>query len=187
MAFRTGMADVETRLRRLVDDSGTAIWTQQQLQDILDEHKARVYREQLVSEQTLTSGTTYEYKEYHSRHVNYEAGGTAYFQIEDGSGTQRGTADYTADYISGRVTMAADQEGTVLYLSGWSYDLDGAASDCWRERAARVSSYYDVQADGHRMSRSQWFAHCQETADMYAQRARVSIVRPWSSGVFEHD
>ena len=181
---RDGMSNLLARARRLVDDSGTAIWSDNQLQDILEEHKYRVQREPLGMERTLLAADNYEYRVYHSRYGNYEEGGTAYFNVEGADGTQRGTATYTADYIRGVVTMTADQEGSALYLIGWSYDLNGAAADCWRERATKVSSYYDVQADGHRLSRSQWFKHCLDTAKMYDKQARAITVRGWRSGLF---
>jgi len=182
---RSGMANLLARTRRFVDDSGTATWTDDQLQDILDAHKYRVQREYLEMERTLVSADDYEYKIYHSRYDNYEEGGTVYFNVEGVSGSQRGTADYSADYIRGVVAMTADQEGSALYLTGWSYDLNAAAADCWRERASKVSSYYDVQADGHRLSRSQWFEHCQEAAKMYDARARAVTVRGFRHGLFD--
>ena len=110
MAARSGMADLILRTRRMVNDAGSAIWSDDEdIQDVLDLHKQRVYREPLEHERTLVGSGTAEYTVYHSRYGNYEAGGTAYFQVEDSGGTQRGTADYTADYIAGIVTMAADQ------------------------------------------------------------------------------
>lgn len=185
MALRTGMSDLAGRLRRLVDDAGTAVWTDAQLQDVMDQHKFRIHRERLESERTMLSDTAHEYRVYHSRWTDLEGGGSATFKLEDSSGTQRGTADYTADYLRGMVTMTADQEGTALYLTGWTYDLNGAAADCWRERATLVSSYYDAKTDGHSLSRSQWFEHCQQAAEMYAARSRPVTVRPWRSGLME--
>lgn len=182
---RTGMTNLLTRFRRLVDDSGTAVWTQDQLQDILDEHQVRVWRDPLETDQTYTSGTAYVYTEYRSHFRNFEEGGTAFFKVEDAQGSARGTADYTVDYINGVVTMAADQEGTALYLTGYSYDLNGAAAQAWRERATRVSSYYDVQFDGQRLNRSRWFEHCIKTADMYAMQARPIETRLWTNGLFD--
>ena len=180
---RDGMANLLARLRGMIDDSGTAIWSDNQCQDILDAHKLRVQREALAAEVTYTGGTTYVYTTYHSRLGDYEEGGTAYFNIEAADGTQRGTADYTADYVRGHVVMDNDQAGTALYLTGWSYDLQGAAADLWRERAGKVSSYYNVTADGHNMSRSQWFTHCKDMAVMYATQARAVTVRQWRHGV----
>jgi len=168
----------------MVDDTADAVWTDDQIQDTLDEHKLRVQREYMEMEKTLVSASDYEYRIYHSRYGSFEEGGTAYFNIEAANGEQRAAGTYTADYVRGVVTMSADQAGSALYLTGWSYDLNGAAADCWRERAAKVSSYYNVDADGHRLSRSQWFDHCQDMAEMYARRERAITVRAWRHGLF---
>lgn len=186
---RSGMSNLLARVRSMVDDAGTAVWTDDQLQDVLDQHKLRVWRERLEMEKTYVNASTTEYRRYHSRWGDYEevTSGTAYFQIEDSSGNQRGTADYTADYVRGVIEMAADQEGTALFLSGWTYDLAGAAAQAWRERAGKVSSYYDVQADGHKLSRSQWMQHCVQMAQVYASQARPMVVRAWQDGVFDNE
>ena len=187
MAAREGMTDLLSRLRRMVNDVGSAVWSDDEdLQDVLDAHRERLYREPLTSERTLTGSGTAEYTIYRSRYTNLEAG-TLNFRLEDASGTQRGTADYTADYAAGVLTMATDQLGTALYLTGYSYDLNGAAADLWRERAGQLAEHVDVQSGDNRLSRSQMMAHALEMADHYAQRSRARTVRSWTNGLFERD
>ena len=185
---RDGMDALITRLRRLVNDTSDSIWSSDDaLQDVLDEHKERVYREPLEYERTLVAAGSAVYRVYHSRYTDFEGGGTAYFQLEDASGTQRGTGDYTVDYVHGVVTMNADQLGTALYLTGWTYDLNGAAADLWRERAGQLAEHVDVQSGDNRLSRSQMMAHALEMADHYAQRSRARTVRSWTNGLFKRD
>jgi hypothetical protein len=179
------MSNLLTRTRRLIDDQDMTIWSDDELQDILDEHKVRVHRERLEMEKTLVSASDYEYKNYHSRHSNYEEGGTAYFHVEAANGTQRGTADYSVNYVRGYITMTADQAGSALYLSGWSYDLNAGAADCWRERAGTKAGQFDAAMDGHKMTRSQWFTHCVDMAKMYERRSQPVTVRPWREGDFD--
>ena len=187
MAAREGMTDLLSRLRRMVNDVGSAVWSDDEdLQDVLDAHRERLYREPLTSERTLTGSGTAEYTIYRSRYTNLEAG-TVNFRLEDSSGTQRGTADYTADYAAGVLTMATDQLGTALYLTAWTYDLNGAAADLWRERAGQLAEHVDVQSGDNRLSRSQMMAHALEMADHYAQRSRARTVRSWTNGLFERD
>jgi hypothetical protein len=183
------MANVLARLRGMVDDAGTAVWTNDQMQDVLDQRKLEVYGELLEYERTPIGSGTYVYTRYRSRWGDLEeaTSGTAYFRIFDSAGSQRGTAAYTADYLRGVFDFAADQMGTELYLIAWSYDLNGAAADLWRQRAGKVASYYDVKADGHSLSRSQWRKACIEQADAYAQQSRPVTVRQWTHGVFEHE
>ena len=182
---RDGMSNLLARLRPMVDDAGTAIFSDDELQTILDTRKQRVYKERLQYEVTSTGAGAAEYTLYHSHFGNYEEGGTVYFQIADSGGLQRGTADYDVDYANGVITMAADQHGTALYLSGWSYDLNGAASECWTQRAGLVSSHYNVNLDGHSLSRAQWFEHCEKMSELYARRAIPKRVRMWNNGLFE--
>jgi len=181
------MADLVTDLRGMIDDTGAAVWTDDQLQTEMERYQVRVWREPLAYDLTYTSGSTYVYTEYRSRFENYESGGTGYFKVEDAQGSARGPADYTVDYRRGVITMSADQLGTALYLTGYSYDLNGAAATLWRQRAGKVSSYYNVSFDGQQLSRSQWFTHCKMMADEYAQQARAITVRQWTVGNYEHE
>ena len=183
---RTGTGTLIARLRRLVNDGTLGLWQDEELQDVLDQHKQRVHREPLGMERTLLSSGSAEYRIYHSRYGNLEAGGgTAYFQLEDSSGTQRGTADYTADYIDGVVTMAADQLGTALYLSGWTYDLNGAAADLWRERAGQLAERVDARTGDNSLQRSQMVSGALKMAEHYAQQSRARTVRSWNVGILE--
>lgn len=184
---RTGMGALIIRLRRMVNDTDLGVWQDDDLEDVLDAYKARVYLEPLECEVTHTSGTSYEYKVYHSRYGNLEGGGTAYLQIEDSAGSQRGTADYTVDYIAGIVTMAADQEGTALYLSGWTYDLNAAAAQLWEERAGLLYDRYDARFGDQQLSRGQMVKHCLEMADRYKRLAKPVTVRGWSVGLFRDE
>lgn len=188
MPARIGMRNLIGRLRRMVSDTALSslIWDDNQFEDVLDEHKIRVHREYLEVERTLLSSSAYEYRVYHSRHGNYESGGTAYFQIESAGGSQRGTGDYTMDYVHGVLTMTTDQAGSALYLTGWSYDLNRCAAELWRERAGNVSSYYDAQHGDQRVNRSQWFKHCREMAEMYEARSLPVVRRMFSQGIFDH-
>ncbi len=180
MAARSGMSDLIVRVRSMVSDADYAVWIDdEQIEAVLDVHKVRVYRERLDMERTLLSSSDAEYRIYHSRYGDYEAGGTAYFNIEGAGGSQRGTADYTVDYVRGVVTMTADQAGSALYLTGWSYDLAGGAADLWRERAGQVASRYDVVVGGQRLSRSQHTEHCLRMAEHYMKQMRAKVVRSW--------
>lgn len=181
------MLTIISRLRRMVNDASYAVWQNDDLQDTLDLHRLHVQREELSMEKTLLSSTAYEYRIFHSKYGNFESGGSVYFKLEDSAGSQRGTATYTADYLRGIVTMTADQAGTELYLTGWSYDLNAAAADLWRERAGQVAGYYDVNTDGHNLSRSQWQRQCLEMAKQFDSKARAVTVRSWRDGVFDDE
>jgi len=161
----------------MVDDAGTAVWDDDAAQEILDRRRADIWKEMLTPQPSLEDGETV-YKVFLSNYENFEeiASGTTIWRVYDADGSTIGTADYTPDYIRGIITFSADQEGSTRYLDARSYDLDGAAADAWRERAAKVSSFYSFRAGENQMSRSDWFKHCTAMAAFYAARSRPAVV-----------
>lgn len=178
MAVRSGMTTLISRWRRMVDDDGTAIWTDAQAQQILDQHRRDFYQEALTVTPVEIATGTVAYHVYMSAYSNLEeaASGTTAWRVYTSNGTEQGTALYTPDYINGIVRFSADQGGTAYYLDGRSYDLHGAAADAWRERAADTAAYYSFGADGASYSRSHWFEHCMKMADHYDRQAWATQV-----------
>ena len=181
MAARTGMTDIILALRGMVDAGtadytlGTAVyWDDDQMQIILDRNRMDFYREELVSRIDYVGSGTIEYKEYRSQFQNIESG-TAVFNLELATGVAAGTADYGVNYTDGVVTFDADQGGTAWFLSAKTYKLEAAAADIWRMKAAQSAKLYDVQTDGHRLSRSQIAEHCQKMATYYESFTEVSF------------
>jgi hypothetical protein len=176
MTARSGMTNLLGRLRPMVDDAGTAVWTDDQLQNILDKNRVDFWDKELNDLAFNTSGGTTVYTTYLIGWGDLEeaASGTAAWRLVAASGTAIGTADYSADYINGFITFVVDQAGSARYLDGRSYDLNGAAAQCWRERAAKVASYYDVNMDNQALSRSQWFDHCMKMSSFYSAQGRMS-------------
>ena len=178
---RSTMAALITRVRGLVGDPAgdTAVFTDAQVQDVLDRHRIDVVHEPLAPDEDWTGSGVTQWKVYRSRWRHFEAtdGGSAIFVVEDGIGDNRGTATWTADYQRGMVTFAADQGGTALYLSGRSYDPHGAAAELLEGWAAKVAVDYDFQADGQRFDRSQKAASLREQAGVQRRRARARRVR----------
>lgn len=172
MAARTGMATLITRWRELVADSGTAAWTDDEAQTILDSYRVDLYRRELVPVPVNIGGTT----QYLTHRVGYGdletvASGTAYWQVWDANGGTIGTASYSADYQLGIVTFTADTKGSARYLDARSFDLNGAAAHGWRELGAAKASLYKFSADGASYDRQQWFEHCMTMAAHYDRMA----------------
>lgn len=174
---RSGMVNLIITWRRMVDDTSSAVWTDDSAQEILDRNRLDFWKEELVPSPALENGETV-YKKYLSGYENLEeaTSGTAAWRIYDADGETIGTANYSVDYVRGIITFSADQEGSARYLDGRSYDLAGAAADAWRERAANVHSYYDFQAGENRLSRAQWFEHCMRIAQFYDRHRRPMMV-----------
>jgi hypothetical protein len=171
MATRGGMANLITRLRAMVDDAGTATWQQQRLQDVLDSHSEQLWQVLLAPLVKYVNGTA-TYKTYAINYTDLEelsADDTDgdRWRIYDSIGRACGTADYSVNYYTGRVTFKNDQAGSARYLDAWRYDLFGAAAELWRERSGLIASKYSFSADGGSFQRAQWFEHCEKMASKY--------------------
>lgn len=162
---------------------GTAVyWDDNQLTAVLDRHRCDFHHEQLQSVTDWVGGGTVQYREYRSQHTNLEQtdGGTALFFVEDSTGANVGTAAWSADYKAGVITFTADTYGTAYFLTGRAYDLNAAAADVWRMKAANVAKYYDFSTDNHSLSRSQMHRQFLEQAQYYTNMAparTISVVR----------
>lgn len=173
---RAGMSNLLTRLRREVDDAGTATWTDDELQDMFDGCRVEFYDEKLIAEPVAVDGDEV-YVYYRSAWSDLEEApsGSDAWRVYDASGSAIGTADYSVNYRAGVITFAADQGGSARYLHGRSYDLACAAAEAWSERAAGEAGGYDFTADGGKFTRSQWFKHCREMADYFTSRQRITV------------
>jgi len=162
-------------------------WSTDHVQALLDRHRLDVMHEPLISIDKWVGGGTVQWLEYQSRHRNFEQtdGGTAVFEIENGVGTNVGTASYSVDYPRGRVTFTSDQGGTAYYLTGRSYDLNATAADIWRQKAAHYAAAYDIRTDNHGLTRSQLMKQALEMADIYDQMGGPQTITLTRSDVME--
>ena len=188
---RSTMSNLISRLRTL---TATAIgdytvgvetyWTDDYLQQILDTHRVDLYDEALHPVREVNSGGTAIWREYQSDYADLEStdGGTAVFFMRASTGTLAGTADWTANYNSGRVSFGSTTGGTVYYLTARTYDLNAAAAEVWDAKAANVADRYTFQADGGRFDVSKMV----EQFERQANRFRA-LSRPKSSTFVRSD
>lgn len=161
---RTGMSSLIDRLRGLTN-AGTAqytvgtlsYWDNDDLQDVLDRHSTWVVEDNLTWV-TQNIGGTVQYFTATSRYRDFETAdsGTTRWQVRRTDGTSEGTANYTADYVNGRVTWTVNQGGTAYMIAAaYSYDLYAAAVDVLQHKLAYIDLWYDFRADNQTFSRSQ--------------------------------
>lgn len=182
---RSGMSTLITELRSLTEAgtadytiASTAYWSDDQLQDILDLNRRDVIFEQLRMYPVQIAGGSISYLDYRSAYGYYEAttGGTAILYLQDSTGAVIGTANYTTDARRGQFQFSANQAGSVYYLTGRSYDLNSAAAEIWRRKAAHYApTSFDFQTDNHSISRSQVYQHCKEMADYFSGVSSESV------------
>lgn len=162
---------------------GTATyWDADQLQKVLDRHRVDLRHVPLQALERWTGGGSVGWFEYQAPAGNLEAtdGGTAVFVIQDSTGGTAGTAAWMADYRLGLVTFAADQGGTAYYLTARTYNLNAAAADVWRAKAANVAALFDFSTDNHSVSRSQMSRQFLDMARYYDSQQgaqTVSVIR----------
>ena len=185
--YRAGMGNLITIWRNLVDDQGTATWTNLEAQAILDYERKDFFNEALTYvPQAVSNGGTAStiYTVYHTTRRNLEesTSGTMAWRVFDSNGSMVSTSGYSVDYKNGIVTFTADQAGSARYLNGREYDIYRAAARGWLERTGTKSSLYDFQADGAQYTKSQWFDHCVKMAEYYENLAAKSagfVVSDW--------
>lgn len=173
MAARNGMTSLITQFRRLTDDAGTAVFSDDRVQEIFDNNRFDFYQAPLtVTAQQIAAGTV-GYHVYTSAYSNLEgtASGTVAFRLYDSLGSVL-TTGYTADVQRGVFTFTASQAGSARYLDARTFDLYGAVAEGWRERAGLQANDYDFRVEGRQYSRSQWFKHCFDMSNYYSKQSK---------------
>jgi hypothetical protein len=176
---RSTMADLIASLRGMVNAgpsdytiNGQPYWTNTQLQEVLDRYRRDHYRAALTPTQTYSGGSV-EWRHYYAGEEDLEAtdGGTAIFYVQDAAGNNIGTAQYSMDYQRGHAEFGADTGGSVLFWYGRTFDLNRAAADVWRQKAAHYADRVTFQTDNHRVQLGDLQKQALAQAAYYEQRA----------------
>lgn len=189
---RSTLAELRGILRGMTE-AGTAdytlgtasFWDNDQMDIVLDRHREDVVNYPLIPHPQVGSGGTSLYYEYRAEHQNLEqtSGGTIIFWVQDATYATEGTANYSVDYLRGIVTFGADKGGSSFYYNARSYDLNAAAGDIWRMKAAHAAQGFSFSTDNHRVDRNQVYKHYVEMAEMYEAMGEqsVSTLQVWRS------
>lgn len=184
MTARTTMADLITTLRGFTN-AGTAdfavgsntYWSDDQLQAALDRYAVQVRNEVMQSFPVTVTGGSVNWFDYQSNMRFFEKtdGGTVRFIVKDGVGTVQGTALWSADYEKGLVIFAANTQGSVYTVTGYSYDVYAAAADVWYQKAAHASEMIDFSTDNHSVKRAHIAAAALKMAQRYENMAITNV------------
>ena len=172
---RSGMTDLIAQVRRLVNESGTATWTDDQLEDTLDRYRVDVWGEELIAAPVYSGGSVV-YNDYlmATRDVEGTAS-TDGWRLYNSNGES--ASGYTLYPERGLVRFTADQRGTAYWADYRTYDPYLAAADLWAEKAGQQAGKYDFGTGSDKFSRSQWFRHCREMASEMRMRAKPQVVQ----------
>jgi hypothetical protein len=143
-----------------------AFWSDAQLEAVLDRHRWEVRDEYMTAYPTQTTGGSVEWYDYQSRYRWFESsdGGTARYIIKNSTGTTVAGTTYAAQYANGMVVFAADTGGDSYSVTGFAYDVYGAAADVWNQKAAYYASAIDFSTDNHNVRRSHILQNCERMA-----------------------
>lgn len=181
MAARSGMTNILLRLRAMTETAdgdysvdGTSYWTDDQLQDLLDQYADRFYVKPLQPEAEYVSGSTI-WKDYPTGYEALEdvASGAPYWSLTDSSGTEVATTDYELDQWGGVIRFDNNTSGALYYLTGRAYPLAKVAAKVWRMKMSHAWTAYDFTTEGQTFNRSQMFDHCHEMAKLYESQSGI--------------
>lgn len=179
MAVRTTCLDLIHRLRRFAGDpySHTQFFSDDDLQDILDRHRVPWRQLELSFGYTVSSSGTYIYTDYYARGESGEAevGDWEKGYLLQGPDWATVTPT-TSDENTGHWTFAAPGgQLPPVRLTGYSYELAGAAVECWESKASFYAPKFDAQAQGLMARRSQIYDHCCDRIEHFKMEQPLAI------------
>ena len=179
MTVRTGMQTLINTVRGFAnagasewtietDSAILTFWDDAEIQKVLDHHKTQHVHSQLEPVVSYEGGVGV-YKIHGLGDTDIESGDN--FVLSDINGTAS-TTGFTVDYSRGLVTFTTDQVGKALFWDGYAYDLNAAAAEIWRTKAAHAAEQVDWSSDNHSVKKSQLSAAYLKMADMYSARSK---------------
>lgn len=179
MPLRASMADLISRLRKMIDDpvSATQFFTDLELQEYLDNYKSRVKYGELEGIDSFAPGGTASTLAFTYNAKPFESG----VYIVD--------ADYnvitpaTEDVIEAYWTVLSEPANLPLYVSGTYYDMYSAAVEALQAHLARLRKHYTVSMAGQSFARSQPAVATQALIDQYRRKIKVKTVKQVRSDV----
>src|SRR5260370_4530662 len=148
---RSSMAALMSRIRDLINDNLLAgsgqVWTDNQIQDVLDEGRIDVYNGHLTEKPTF-SGATTQYLDYFSEYGGWESDYVLkqYLAVV--------VTPSLVEPIAGHFQFAANVFPPV-YIVGKLYDVYRSAADLLERQAAQWVLRYSITVDGQSLQRNQ--------------------------------
>jgi len=153
--MRSGLTNLVDEFRALVNESGTAIFTDDSIETILDRTKVTLFASPLFYVPEKEASQTV-YKNYYLPSGGYlegTASGTALVRVTDSNGTV--VSNYVLESDQARFTFDANTGGTLYYFTGNQFDLNKAVSEGWKQKASTVASNFDFSLEGRSYKKSQ--------------------------------
>jgi hypothetical protein len=167
---RSSMADLITRVRVLINDTGSATFTDDEVQNVLDETRLDIANEALMYEITYSTTAT-EYLYYYSK----RGGGweTDYSIKQNLTTTVTPSSD---NLIVGKFAFSSSTD-PALFITGKLYDVYKAAADLLERHAVQYTLAYDVMANNQTLSRSQIIKNMHSVIKHYRSLQRPRTIK----------
>ncbi len=164
MPIRSTTSDLRAWLRKLVNDpsGASAVFSEQDLQDLLDEVRATVRQGELTVVEVRTASAV-QRRVWRSICGDWE--GSPTFQDENFTTVTPSSSDlYVGEFV-----FAADYDQ--VYITGNLHNVYQAAANALRMMLAKVAQQTDVKADDIEERRSQKVKGLQSLIEEYETRA----------------
>jgi hypothetical protein len=174
MAVRSTMSALIARVRVLINDtSGTPTFTDQIIQDVMDEARADIRNMPLIAKPTY-SGSTIQYLDHYSKMGGWEDDLVIKQYL-----TQVVTPS-ASEPIAGHFAFAASTLPP-LYITGKIFDVYRSAADLLERLAAQWVLSYNVSVDGQSLQRGQAAIALQNLAKTYRRQQRAGTISTFRS------
>jgi hypothetical protein len=189
MGVRTSMSDLITRVRTLINDpsGGSAVFTDQQVQDWLDRTRQVVRYELLTAAPDIVPGSPspaqFNWATYVSRYTDWEAdeviqgnlSGTAWHVLTPVTSDEL-TGRWTFDVVLPTISTSIPAQLPPVFITGKIYDPYLAAAYALEMWAAILTDAYDFMSDGQTFRRSQRMSGKMLLAEAYRRNAKPTIM-----------
>jgi hypothetical protein len=162
------MDELITRVRLMIGDTASVgqVFTDQEIQDVLDQNRTDVQYLQLTAIDKVAPGGAITHLEYHAPYVGWES------DAELVNGSYAVLTPSASDPMRGHWEFSSDQAEPV-YTSGAFYEIYAAAADLLEMWAAKVALEFDFGANegGQSFKRSQKQQHLRAMASSYRAKS----------------
>lgn len=166
MSVRSSILDIIAHVRGLINDASGTVFTDVEIESVLDRRRSDWTYLQLKAVGTIAPGGSVSYKDFWADRGYWE---------DDAELVDAGYAVLTplvSDYINGHWTMSS-QPLTPVLISGRTHDIYAGAAELLEMWAAKVALEFDFSAGGQNFSRSQQQAQLLKLAAQYRAKAPV--------------
>jgi len=170
MAARSSMSTLITRVRALISDTAgaTQTFSDDEIEDVLDARRDDIRYEFLTPVDTIAAGGSITWLTWYGG-ANWESSAT----FTDSS--YNAITPTAADYMIGKFDFATHQASGVL-ITGYMYDVYGAAADMLDLWSAKLKLGVDFTADGATFHLSQRLSLFKQLAQDYRGKSTSSGV-----------